>query len=118
MTNDEALLAALANLPPLPVYNPEYRIYYDEITRDCTQATTEDLPGQPYVIVTREEYEAVQYQVLRCHIKDGHPVAKPLDHTTGILLSLQSTGQPTVKDCNIFVADHTTTAIDYWAAKE
>lgn len=119
MTNDDALLEALANLPPLPVYNPEYRIYYDEITKDCTRVTTEDLPDQPYVIVTREEYDMVQPLTSRYYIRQGYPVLKPLDHTTGILLQLDTVGQPTVKDCNIFVVDTTYTgSLDYWARKE
>ena len=104
-TTVDNLLAAFASLQPMPVVNFEYRVYYEPITRECTIKTI-DKPLGAFVIVTREQYDQIEFcpnYVVTAH---GGIEKKKIDFTPAKLLKLDSNGKyRSIKDNIIFRVD-------------
>ncbi len=104
-TTEDNLIAAFAALQPMPIVEFEYRVYYEPITRECTIKTIEQPIGS-FVVVTREQYDSIEFCPNYFVSNHNEVVKKPIDFTTKKQLSLHSNGEfRTVKDNNIFRVD-------------
>jgi hypothetical protein len=118
LTTDSFLEAIASYVPPAPIV-VEHRIYYDSATRECTYKTIYDDKGS-YIVVTREEYDAIEFCPNYYIAKDGKIVKKRFDFVTYKLLKLEKDGEfHTMKGCNIFRVDSSYTgATDTWSIKD
>lgn len=99
----ENLLKALLSLPtsqPLPL-RIDHRVYYDKFTRQCILKSTELLDGES-VLVTREEYDAIDFCPNYRVTLDGKIVPIRVDTLPAKLLQLQNTGYLTLADNLVF----------------
>jgi hypothetical protein len=104
-TTEDNLIAAFAALQPMPVIQFEYRVYYEPITRECTIKTIEQ-PNGPFVTVTREQYDAIEFCPNYFVDNQNEVVKKPVDFIPKKPLSLNNGGEfRTIKDNNIFRVD-------------
>lgn len=100
----ENFLSALAGLDDLNT-EIEHRVYYEEITRECTIKTTEEPPGH-YVVVSRAEYDAVDFCPNYFVTASGAIEKKKFDFTPKPLLVKQDTGEfQSIKDHIVFRVD-------------
>lgn len=83
----------------------EHRVYYEEITRECTIKTTEKPIGY-YVVVSREEYDAVDFCPNYFVTANGAIEKKKFDFTPKPLLVKKDNGEfRSVKDHIVFRVD-------------
>lgn len=108
-TTEDNLIAALNELTLPDVPEVEYRVYYDKETRECTYTTTETMEWPddfPYVLVTREQYDAIEFAPKYYVTTDERIERIALDFGDNKKLTLTDTSKTqTIKDDNIFVAD-------------
>jgi len=112
--NDE-FLAAFQNIEIItPVI--EHRVYFDPITGRCTFNTTMDEPGE-YIVVTREEYDKVEFAPNWFVTKTNKLRRIKLDLHQTKKLQLSDSGFTTIKDNNIFVLNEEQPNTDKWNLK-
>lgn len=113
------LVAAFSALQPMPLIEFEYRVYYDPITRECTIKTI-DKPEGKFVVVTREQYEAVEFCPNYYISSVGEIEKKKFDFTPKKLLQSNEAGKyKTIKDDNVFrVDDAYLEDTDCWSLKD
>jgi hypothetical protein len=99
----EAFLEAIASYTLPEIITFEYRVYYDPLTKECIYKTINDDPGD-YIVVTGEEYEAVDFSP-NYFVKDGKIQRKKFDFMYAKLLKLSTSGSKTIKGRNMFLVD-------------
>lgn len=114
LTNNN-LLAAMQSWVPAPEVTIEYRVYYD--TSGCTFKTTEQ-PNGEFVVVTRDEYDAIAFCPDYYVSKLGKIVKKQVDFAYRKLLELSDTGYATIRNNNIFIVDKEYVGeVDHWSLR-
>lgn len=92
----------------------EYRVYYDGNTRECIVKTIGEYEG-PYIVVTEEEYERIEFCSKYFVTKTNEIKKKPVDLTSRKLLQLSTAGYSTLPNNNIFASN--SDACDFWSLK-
>jgi hypothetical protein len=99
------LMLALSDFQFEPIVEFQYRVYYDIVSRDCTYKTIDNDPGTNYVVVTKDEYEKIDFCPLHYVTVDGKIERKEVDHSKQLRFRRFEMGYKTIKGNNIFLVN-------------
>ncbi len=121
LTNENShsgLLAALTSFTSIDEITFEYRVYYNEETNECLFKTIYKPEGK-FVLVTRAEYDAIQFCPDYTVDQSGNVLKKKFDFSPRIMLLLADSGFKTLKHNNIFVApaNAESSEVDFWKTR-
>ena len=101
----------------------EHRVYFDPVTKECTRKDVvlqSDVSTESYVVVTREEYEDIEFCLKFYVTKDNEIKRKRVDfgESKKLQLSTVPTTYQTIADNNIFRVDDAYLGdSDYWTLR-
>lgn len=114
MSTTEEFWKAVSEFVPPPPVEHIYRIYYDSSTGEVVAQThNEMLDIGPCIELTLDEYEQVRYSMPDLIVQDGRLITRPSPRPTPPYRKSEQ-GIATLKNNMIFVADGSTTDVDYW----
>lgn len=99
------LMLALSDFQFEQVTEFQYRVYYDTVSRDCTYKTIDNDTETNFIVVTKEEYEQIDFCPLYYVTIEGKIERKELDHSKQLRLRRSEIGFKTIKGNNIFVVN-------------
>lgn len=108
----DPLLEAMQSMTAFVMPTFEYRVYYDLATTECIYKTINDDEGDNFIVVTPEEYEAINFCPLYS-VKKGKLHLKPVDFSSKKMLQLHTSGTATLKDHIMFIAGPDD-LVDFW----
>lgn len=112
------LLAALTSFTSVDEITFEYRVYYNEETNECLFKTIYKPEGK-FVLVSRAEYDAIQFCPDYSVDQTGKLLKKKFDFSPRKMLLLSNSGFRTLKHNNIFVApaNADSSEVDFWKTR-
>jgi hypothetical protein len=117
-TTTDNLLAAFADFSATPEVKFEYRVYYNPTTKVCLFNTIEK-PEGTFIVVTREQYDAIEFCPNYIITKSGKLERKKVEFNEQKVLQLSNTGYRTLKDHNMFIVDDNYKGeTDSWTTKD
>jgi hypothetical protein len=112
------LLLALSGIQFEAAPEFQYRVYYDVLNKECTYKTINNDEGTNYIVVTKEEYEAIDFCPSYYVDIENKLQKKEIDFSKKLRLHKSEVGFRTIKGNNIFIVDKNyTNKTDTWGYK-